>query len=205
MSRRNKKIVIWRKTKGGGRVGTSALVNRRTQRFRTQSKFAASFQTDRDFDLDMDSRHLGYMIGDRLKAHYKKSILADQNPETGQKNPQTYRTQRGRWKERDPKNNEIMARELRRTVTNTVGKWSGKGGRQQISLARCQFRIYPNSLEARALNKWESTRKHKQGRAFYMGTGGKVRPLIDTEIGNWIDLVLDGHTFKPDTKSKAYG
>ena len=205
MGKRNKKIVIWRKTKLGGRVGTGALVNRRTQRFRTRSKFVAGFETDRDFDLDVDSRHLGYMIGDSLKAHYKKSILADQNPETGQKNPQTYRTPKGRWRERDPKNNEILAREIRRTVTSTVGKWSGKGGRQHISLARCQFRIYPQSLEARAINKWESTRSHRQGRAFYMGTGGKVRPLIDTQIGNWIDLVLAGHTFKPDTTSKAYG
>lgn len=205
MARRNKKIVIWRKTRGGGQVGTRALVSRRTQRLRTRSKFIARFETDRDFDLDMDSRHLGYMIGDSLKSHFRKSILRDVNPETGQKNPQTYRTKRGRWRERNPENNELIASELRRTVTSTVGKWTGKGGRQQISLARCQFRIYPQSKEARALNKFESLRPHHAGRAFYMGTGGKVRPLIDTEIGKWMDLVMAGHTFKPDTKAKAYG
>ena len=201
MGKRNKPIVIWRDTKGGGRVGTRALVNRRTSRLRTQSKFTASFETDGDWAIFVDSRHLNRRIGDRLRKHYLKHIRADANPETGQANPVTYRTPKGRWRERKKSINRLLANSLQRTITQSDASWGG--GAKRISLARTRMKFYFADPKAAAINKFDSTRSNN--RAFYMGTGGKVRPLFDQEVGRWMDLVLDGHEFPPDSKSKAWG
>lgn len=201
MGKRNKPITIWRRTEGGARVGTSALVSRRTQRFKTRSKFTVAFEPKEDWDVFLDSRHLNRRIGDRLRKHYLRSIRDDRNPETGQANPVTYRTESGRWRERSKSIGRVMAGALRRTITTSEASWGG--GAKRISLARTRMKFYFADPKAAAVNKFDSTRKHN--RAYYLGTGGKVRPLFDQEIGKWMDLVLDGHEFPRDTKTDAWG
>lgn len=205
MSKRNRPITIWRKTKGGGRVGRKGFVSNRTGRLRQSSRFTASFETDQDFDLYLDSRHLQKKIGDTLKQYYVRSIKADENPETGQANPATYKTEKGRWRERNGSkaHRNYMASNLRRTIVSTNSSWGGGGKR--ISYSRTRMKFYFQDLPARGINKFESTRKHN--RAYYLGVGGRVRPLIDRKLGEWMDLVMDGHKFQwpPDSKSDAWG
>lgn len=152
----------------------------------------------------VDSRHLGAEVGDGMIKHFRSTIGRDVNPETGQRNPRTFQTKSGRWLERPADRPGFMLKHLTRTITHSEGRWMGKGGRQVISLHRTNMRFYFNSLQANAINKYDSDRKGK-GRAVYLGTGGQVQRIIGYRVGRWLDLVVAGKKPRDDSRARALG
>ena len=205
MAKRNRPITVWRKSKKGGRIGNRAFISNKTGRLRKSNRFTAEFVTDRDFDLYLDSRHLQKKIGDTLKPYFERCIMADVHPENGQANPLTYRTKGGQWRQRDTSNAQkrYMVRNLHRTIVSTNTSWGGGGKR--ISYARTRMKFYFDEPNARLRNYYDRWRS--RDRAFYLGLGGRVRPMIDKKVGEWMDLVIEGHRFQwpPDSKSDAWG
>jgi len=150
------------------------------------------------------------IVGTSVFGHLKKSIAADENPETGAAHPKTLHVKskdgRRRTRDRDV-DTKAMARALRRTVSSH--KW--RPGRNFGGWVRTQAKTRVNFYFVadsdpfnrwNALNKRDSTRKGRN-RIIWLGVGGNTAKLIRPAIAKWADIALEGRKFDADTKQKA--